>query len=220
MLRCFSEPRQNRILFEAFDSRQGTDAIPFGEQGQGLENFVLGCPLAVEDRPGCCGKGLLAGLAPKALHTLSGLAELLNVPLPLTVLKLSIVRTSFVWTEIAGFRKLFHLSPSEWSALIIHYLPATLKRETIQKLEYSYDAMGNVMTITDYNAGGTQTQRFSYDSLDRLVSASTLGISAGCILMPVAPGIYLSLAGDTLQMAYDYLRSMGVLSGWSLQVQW
>jgi multiple antibiotic resistance protein len=64
------------------------------------------------------------------LDTLSGCAELDNVLL-LIVLKLSIVWTSFIWTEIAGFRKLFHLSPSEWSASIIHYRPATLKRETI-----------------------------------------------------------------------------------------
>jgi hypothetical protein len=49
------------------------------------------------------------------LHTLPGSAELDNVLL-LIVLKLAIVRTSFIWTEIAGLRKLFHLSPSEWFA--------------------------------------------------------------------------------------------------------
>jgi len=55
---------------------------------------------------------------------------------------------------------------------------------------------------------------------DTLVSATTLGISGGSAILPVAPGIYVSLGGDVVQMAYDFLRAAGVLSGYSLQVQW
>lgn len=75
------------------------------------EHFCLGCALAEEDRPGRFGKGLLARLASIALNTLLGLAEFDDVLLSLTTLKLSIVRTSFVWTEISGLGKLFHRSP-------------------------------------------------------------------------------------------------------------
>jgi hypothetical protein len=116
MLSCFSEPGQNRIFFEPFDSGQGADAIPFGQQGQGLQDFMLGCPLAEEDRPGRFGKGLLARLASIALNTLLGLAEFDDVLLSLTILKLSTAQTSFVWTEISGLGKLFHRSPSVWFA--------------------------------------------------------------------------------------------------------
>ncbi|PMB25570.1 hypothetical protein CEN47_16765, partial [Fischerella thermalis CCMEE 5319] len=44
--------------------------------------------------------------------------------------------------------------------------------EDRQKLEYGYDAVGNVSWIKDHLAGGVQTQSFSYDSMNRLVSAS------------------------------------------------
>jgi YD repeat-containing protein len=43
--------------------------------------------------------------------------------------------------------------------------------EDRQKLEYAYDAVGNVSWVKDYLAGGTQTQSFSYDAMDRLLSA-------------------------------------------------
>ena len=55
---------------------------------------------------------------------------------------------------------------------------------------------------------------------DTLVSAATLSVSAGSTALPVAPGIYLSLAGDVVQMTYDFLRAAGILSGYSLQIQW
>ena len=41
----------------------------------------------------------------------------------------------------------------------------------LQALEYAYDAVGNVSWIKDNLAGGVQTQSFSYDSMDRLLSA-------------------------------------------------
>jgi RHS repeat-associated protein len=51
--------------------------------------------------------------------------------------------------------------------------------EGLQKLEYSYDALGNVLSIKDYKAGGTQTQSFAYDALDRVISATASGGSGG-----------------------------------------
>lgn len=44
---------------------------------------------------------------------------------------------------------------------------------TLQNLAYSYDAIGNINTITDAVAG--ETQSFGYDALDRLVSVSATG---------------------------------------------
>ncbi|MFQ6102206.1 MAG: PKD domain-containing protein, partial [Anaerolineae bacterium] len=47
-------------------------------------------------------------------------------------------------------------------------------------LSYSYDDVGNVTSIVDHRApGGTQTQVFGYDALDRLIAASATGGSAG-----------------------------------------
>ena len=40
---------------------------------------------------------------------------------------------------------------------------------------YAPQEPGNVLTIADANAGGTQTQTFTYDSLDRLVTAAAVG---------------------------------------------
>jgi RHS repeat-associated protein len=48
-----------------------------------------------------------------------------------------------------------------------------------QSLEYGYDSAGSVIQIKDYKAGGTQTQSFSYDPLDRLVSAGASGGTGG-----------------------------------------
>ena len=51
---------------------------------------------------------------------------------------------------------------------------------TLQNFEYSYDAGGNVSWIKDYlAAGGTQTQNFGYDTLQRLTSASASGGTGG-----------------------------------------
>ncbi|MBV6396583.1 MAG: hypothetical protein HFACDABA_02183 [Anaerolineales bacterium] len=45
---------------------------------------------------------------------------------------------------------------------------------TLQDLAYTYDPVGNILTITDALAG-PQTQTFTYDALDRIVSASVTG---------------------------------------------
>ncbi len=46
-------------------------------------------------------------------------------------------------------------------------------------LSYSYDPAGNVLSIADANASGTQTQSFTYDSLDRLITAAASGGTGG-----------------------------------------
>ncbi len=51
--------------------------------------------------------------------------------------------------------------------------------EDLQKLEYAYDAVGNVSWIKDYLTGGVQTQSFGYDGMDRLTSAAATGGSGG-----------------------------------------
>jgi len=52
--------------------------------------------------------------------------------------------------------------------------------EGLQNLEYTYDAVGNVQSIKDYKVpGGTQTQSFTYDALDRLLSATVTGGNTG-----------------------------------------
>ena len=50
---------------------------------------------------------------------------------------------------------------------------------SLQSFVYDYDPVGNIDWIKDYNAGGTQTQNFTYDSLDRLRAASASGGTGG-----------------------------------------
>jgi RHS repeat-associated protein len=50
---------------------------------------------------------------------------------------------------------------------------------SLQNFEYDYDPVGNIDWIKDFKAGGTQTQSFGYDSLDRLNSAQASGGTGG-----------------------------------------
>jgi YD repeat-containing protein len=50
---------------------------------------------------------------------------------------------------------------------------------SLQNLFYTYYAAGNVLTIKDFKAGSPQTQTFTYDPLDRLISAQATGGLAG-----------------------------------------
>ncbi len=51
---------------------------------------------------------------------------------------------------------------------------------SLQNLNCTYDAVGNVATIQDNNAaGGIQTQTFTYDALDRLQTAQASGGTGG-----------------------------------------
>jgi RHS repeat-associated protein len=49
---------------------------------------------------------------------------------------------------------------------------------SLQNVQYTYDAVGNVLTILD-NKAGPQTQTFHYDSLDRLADATASGGTGG-----------------------------------------
>jgi len=50
---------------------------------------------------------------------------------------------------------------------------------SLQDFEYDYDLVGNIGWIKDKNAGGTQTQTFHSDALDRLVDAEATGGTGG-----------------------------------------
>jgi hypothetical protein len=79
---------------------------------------MLGCALAEENRSGGLCESSMAGLALVTLNASPGPAILANIPLCLTVLKLPVVRTGFVWTKISAFGKLLHLSPSRLFAMV------------------------------------------------------------------------------------------------------
>ncbi|MGE4071147.1 MAG: RHS repeat-associated core domain-containing protein [Lysobacterales bacterium] len=49
----------------------------------------------------------------------------------------------------------------------------TLGSQVQVELEYAYDRNGNVLNITDQRIGGTDSQTFVYDDLDRLTNATT-----------------------------------------------
>jgi len=92
--------------------------------------------------------------------------------LTLRVLGANTLRTTqsyYAWNEINGQGRLHFLQTET----------TTNPPTSLQNLAYVYDAVGNVLTITDQNAGGVQTQTFTYDSLNRLTSASATGGSGG-----------------------------------------
>jgi len=76
--------------------------------------------------------------------------------------------TYFPWTTFNGQGRLQVLQTGTASTY-----------DSRQKLAYTYDAVGNVMSITDYKAGGTQIQAFTYDTLDRLEKAQASGGTGG-----------------------------------------
>lgn len=50
---------------------------------------------------------------------------------------------------------------------------------SLQDLRYTYSPNGNVLTIQDWKAGSPQTQTFTYDDLDRLLTAGASGGTGG-----------------------------------------
>ncbi|MDY7078847.1 MAG: LamG-like jellyroll fold domain-containing protein [Chloroflexota bacterium] len=72
----------------------------------------------------------------------------------------------YPWTTANGLGRLQYIKTGPSSSL--------------QYMYYAYDGVGNVLTIVDYRApGGTQTQSFTYDELDRLETAVASGGSGG-----------------------------------------
>ncbi len=74
----------------------------------------------------------------------------------------------YPWTTPAGQGRLQQLTAGTPAA------PASL-----QDLRYVYDRVGNVTTIEDWRAGSPQTQAYTYDALDRLISSNVTGGSGG-----------------------------------------
>ena len=69
-----------------------------------------------------------------------------------------------------------------------------------------YNAVGNILTIKDYKAGGTQTQTFTYDVADRLDSAIASGGSGGTY--PRESYVYDVITGNLsikAEVSYTYL---------------
>ena len=77
----------------------------------------------------------------------------------------------------------------------------------LQNIAYTYDDAGNVLTISDGAAyGGSQTQKFTYDTLDRLQGACTLS-GATCAGSDGSYGAYS-------QRSFGY-NNAGNLTTWS-----
>ncbi len=78
-------------------------------------------------------------------------------------------RVYYEWTDVNGQGRVKQIKTG-----------TTSDTTQLQDLRYTYDAAGNVLTLIDTKVlGGTQTQSFAYDHLDRLVSASATGGSTG-----------------------------------------
>ncbi len=79
-----------------------------------------------------------------------------------------VVRQKFTYTQAENFRL---------TALQSGVSP---NFNTLQNSSYTYDDQGNVLTVVDAAAfGGSQTQTFAYDALNRLLTAQATGGSYG-----------------------------------------
>ncbi len=93
---------------------------------------------------------------------------------------------------------------------------------TLQDLRYLYDAVGNVRKIEDYKLGSPQKQNFTYDSLDRLISAEAVDGTGGNYILEsytyhATTGNLTSKTGIG-NYTYDFTHKHAVAStenGWS-----
>ncbi len=97
---------------------------------------------------------------------------------------------------------------------------------TLQDLRYLYDAVGNVRKIEDYKLGSPQKQNFTYDSLDRLISAEAINGTGGNYLLESytyhATTGNLSSKTGIGNYTYDSTHKHAVAStanGWSFSVR-
>ncbi len=98
------------------------------------------------------------------------------------------------------------------------YAPDTLRLQRLRvsggllDLSYSYDDVGNILTIGDGSNGG-QVQTFGYDARDRLVTARTNGVGQGQYVETYAydrmGNIITRTVGGT-EIAYTYGRQYGL----------
>jgi YD repeat-containing protein len=85
----------------------------------------------------------------------------------------------------------------------------TLTVGNLLSLTYYYDSVGNITSIEDYfpNLGGTQTQDFTYDAINRLTGATANGVG-----IPQADGI----AGYSYSYDFDEFGRLEEKEGWTL----
>ena len=108
MLTRFIEPSTNRIFFVAFDSSQGADPHPLGQQRQRFENLVGIDAPPIEERVLRFAEGLATRVSTIALSTLRSLAELLDVAERTIQLQLPVLLTGGIGTEITNASGLRH----------------------------------------------------------------------------------------------------------------
>lgn len=71
--------------------------------------------------------------------------------------------------------------------------------QTLQNMSYTYDAMGNITTITDYSdTGAGKIANFTYDDLNRLLAASTTQASSTSYRYQYAYDLLGSITGSKL----------------------
>ena len=75
------------------------------------------------------------------------------------------------WTSLGGRLDKIIAGTGAWNST------AQTFASTLQKLDYSYDAAGNITQIL--NPLINETQAFTYDSLNRLTSANASGVTSG-----------------------------------------
>lgn len=75
---------------------------------------------------------------------------------------------------------------------------------TLQNLTYIYDLNANISAIVDALAGGSQTQSYGYDTLDRLTSAVVTGGSGGTYNQSYSYDSYGRMLNGPQGSAYSY----------------
>ena len=63
MLGCFSQPSQDRVFLDPFDTGQCADPIPFCQKRQNFQDNIFVSVFVVEDRPFSFGECLAASYA-------------------------------------------------------------------------------------------------------------------------------------------------------------
>jgi len=90
------------------------------------------------------------------------------------------VTERWLGSTTGGLRQLYTYTAAENFRLTALKSGTNSNYNNHQNISYTYDDVGNALTITDTVAvGGSQTQTFTYDFLDRLLSAGVSGGSGG-----------------------------------------
>ncbi len=120
----------------------------------------------------------LAAYVTDTLYNAAGQVELRKLGGTAASPTLKVDTSYFPWDMVNGLGRLKR---------IVGGTPADT--DSLQDLRYftgldadptpTYDANGNLLNIYDYKAGSPQTQTFTYDTLDRLLSAAASGGTGG-----------------------------------------